>query len=561
VTIRFAFYGRVSTEDNQDPEASRNWQLARSRALIDKHGSVVEEYFDIGQSRSIPWKRRPAASQLLDVIRDGAQFEAVVIGEPQRAFYGNQYGLTFPVFVHYGIGLWVPEVGGAIDPDAEAHDLIMSVFGGMSKGERNRIKIRVRTAMAAQAHVEGRFLGGRPPYGYRLADAGPHPNPAKAADGRRLRVLDPDPVAGPVVKRIFTEYLDGLGIFTIAEGLTSDGIPCPSAHDPARNRHRSGAAWSKGAIRVILGNPRYTGRQVWNKQRKDEVLIDVDDVALGHESRLRWNDRDAWVWSSEVVHEPLIGVDDFQNAQDMLAGGGRAKSRTRERVRRPYVLRGLVHCGVCERRMQGQWNHNRPYYRCRYPREYALANTVDHPGNVYVAEDDVLPALDGWLAGLFEPEQIERTVEVMVRSQPDSRSDPAATDAARVAAECDTKLARYRAALEAGTDPALVAMWTAEVQAHRAAALARVRVRTRTQQEPMNETEIRELIEALGEVRAVLGRAATDDRAAVYRQLGLRLTYVPEIRTVRAAIEFSAHSWGYGLCPRGDLNPHALLGH
>lgn len=53
------------------------------------------------------------------------------------------------------------EVGGPIDPDSEAHDLIMSVFGGMSKGERNRIKIRVRAAMAAQARIEGRYLGGR----------------------------------------------------------------------------------------------------------------------------------------------------------------------------------------------------------------------------------------------------------------------------------------------------------------------------------------------------------------------------------------------------------------
>ena len=33
----------------------------------------------------------------------------------------------------------------------------MSVFGGMSKGERSRIKIRVRSAMAAQAGVEGEF--------------------------------------------------------------------------------------------------------------------------------------------------------------------------------------------------------------------------------------------------------------------------------------------------------------------------------------------------------------------------------------------------------------------
>ncbi|MGH3664900.1 MAG: hypothetical protein ACRDU8_02210 [Egibacteraceae bacterium] len=38
---------------------------------------------------------------------------------------------------------------------------MMSLYGGMSKGERNRIKIRVRAAMAAQAATEGRFLGGR----------------------------------------------------------------------------------------------------------------------------------------------------------------------------------------------------------------------------------------------------------------------------------------------------------------------------------------------------------------------------------------------------------------
>ncbi len=162
--IRFAFYGRVSTEDQQDPEASQTWQLSRARTLTDPHGEIVTEYFDVGRSRSLPWKRSPEANLLLTALRDPDRgFDAVVIGEPHRAFYGNQYSLIHPVFEHYQVTLWVPEVGGPIDPTSEAHDLSMSVFGGMSKGERNRIKIRVRTATATQATTEDRFLGGRPP--------------------------------------------------------------------------------------------------------------------------------------------------------------------------------------------------------------------------------------------------------------------------------------------------------------------------------------------------------------------------------------------------------------
>ena len=131
---------------------SEQSQLTRARTLIEpRGGQIVAEFFDIDKSRSIPPARRPRASALLAALADPNRgFEAVVVGEPQRAFYGNQFGNTFPVFAHYGVPLWVPEVGGPIDPDNEAHDLIMSVFGGVSKGERNRIKIRVSTAMAAR---------------------------------------------------------------------------------------------------------------------------------------------------------------------------------------------------------------------------------------------------------------------------------------------------------------------------------------------------------------------------------------------------------------------------
>src|SRR5690606_7574067 len=135
----------------------------------------------------------------------------------------------------------------------------------------------------------------------------------------------------------------------IAEGLTADGILSPSAHDRARNPHRqsSGGAWSKIAIRAILQNPRYTGRQVWNRQRRDEVLIDVNDVALGHETKMRWNDRDEWVWSEQPTHEPLVSTEQFEAAQLVFAGAQRSHVRREKVTRGPYVLSGMVRCAIC----------------------------------------------------------------------------------------------------------------------------------------------------------------------------------------------------------------------
>ncbi len=558
MTVRFVFCGRVSTEDQQDPVASRNWQLARARALVEQHGEIVAEYFDVGQSRSIPWKRRPQASLLLQALKDPARgFDAVVIGEPQRAFYGNQYGLTFPVFVHYGVQLWVPEVGGAIDPESEAHDLVMSVFGGMSKGERNRIKIRVRSAMSAQAQLEGRYLGGRPPYGYRLADAGPHPNPAKAADGRRLHRLEPDPACADVVRRIFAEYISGRGRLAIATGLTRDGIPCPSMNDPERNRHRRNTAWAKSAVGAILMNPRYTGYEVWKKQRKDEVLIDVDDVALGHETKMRWNAPADWVWSNEPAHEPIINMETFERAQRIRLAGGRGQVKERQKTANRYVLKSLIHCGLCERRMQGQYSHGEAYYRCRYSNDFGLPDATAHPRNLYVREQDVLGALDDWLNLAFAPHRLAESIRELHDAQPDV--DPAIAAAERTIKACDAKLKQHRRALEAGADPALVAQWMREVQTQRADAVRQTQARPTDRR--LSTDEIASLITSLGDSRKVLASADIDDKAALYKRLGLKLTYLPGQRTVRAEANVDPQMWGYGLCPRGDLNPHALVGH
>jgi site-specific DNA recombinase len=192
--LRFAFYGRVSTEDHQDPVTSRARQLTLAIGLVAGYGRVVAEFFDAGQSRTIPWARRPEAARLMAAMADPERgFDAIVVGEYDRAFYGGQYGQMAPLFEHYGIQLWTPEAGGPVDFAAADHELLMVAMGLAAKREFTRTRIRVRTTLAAQSLEQGRYLGGRPPYGYRLADAGPHPNKAQAAWGRRAHRLDPDP--------------------------------------------------------------------------------------------------------------------------------------------------------------------------------------------------------------------------------------------------------------------------------------------------------------------------------------------------------------------------------
>jgi hypothetical protein len=108
---------------------------------------------------------------------------------------------------------------------------------------------------------------------------------------------------------MFAQRLAGHSVARIARALNEAGLPCPSAADPARNPHRPGTAWTLGAVTSILGNPRYTGRQVWNRQRTDTELADPADIALGHRQVQRWNLPDGWVISARPAHPGLVSED------------------------------------------------------------------------------------------------------------------------------------------------------------------------------------------------------------------------------------------------------------
>ena len=133
-----------------------------------------------------------------------------------------------------------------MDPADPAHSALVALLGAKAKHEVVRARHRTLAAMRAQTVEQGRFLGGRPPYGYRLVDAGPHPNRAEAAWGRRLHRLGP-------------------GCGDCGPRAVDD---CP----PLKGRslaggNRVGGMWSVTTVKTILSNPRYAGREVWNRRQ------------------------------------------------------------------------------------------------------------------------------------------------------------------------------------------------------------------------------------------------------------------------------------------------------
>lgn len=83
-----------------------------------------------------------------------------------------------------------------------------------------------------------------------------------------------------------------------------------------------------------------------------------------------------------VVLVGLVAV-----AVTLLAAHGRRQVDRKPRTTaRPYVLRGLLFCGLCQRRMQGTWNNGRAHYRCNAGGQQGQAND-GHPRSLYVREE------------------------------------------------------------------------------------------------------------------------------------------------------------------------------
>jgi DNA invertase Pin-like site-specific DNA recombinase len=409
--VRFALYGRVSTVEYQDAESSLGWQRDSATDVIAGRGRIVAEFFDVGYSRTVPCARRRQAARLLEAVTNPARgFDAVIVGESERAFTGTQLLHLAQVFLAHGVQVWLPEADGPVDLADPAHQALIMRLGERARREVARARHRTTAAMRAQARDQGqgRYLGGRPPYGYRLVDAGPHSNAAHAAWGRRLQRLDLDPATADTVRWIFAQRLTGRSLAGIARDLNDRGVPCPSEADRSRNRHRHGRVWTLQAVRSIVANLRYTGRRVWNRQHIQYRRTDGGRVRVE-----QWNPADQGVVSARPAHPALVSEADFVAVQAV-----RSTRAAVDGASRTYRLAGLLQCGICGRRLDSHWVNNCPgyRYRCRH------GHTSDRPANdhadrdaIYLREDELLQDLASALRPGSGPPPVPQEVPAILR--------------------------------------------------------------------------------------------------------------------------------------------------
>lgn len=387
--LPFAFYARLSTKEHQDPDSSCQWQRECASDVIADAGTVVAEYLDVGCSRRRAWPNRPQASRLLAAVSLPARsFDAVAVGEYERAFAGRQVFTIAELLREHAVQLWLPETLGPVDLDDPAHRAVLIELGARSMREVQRARRRATEAMRVQTRDQGRYLGGRPPYGYRLVPAGPHPTASHARWGRHQLRLDPDPVTAAHVRWIFAQRLQGRSMSSIARDLNQRSVPCPSAHDQARNSHRHTDRWAVTTIAAILGNPRYTGRQVWNRQPAEHK----QDTATG--SKPSRNSRREWVISRRPAHPGLVDESDFVAAQAVSA-----VARPADGSPRRYRLVGVLRCAACGRRMTSHWANGRAWYRCRHGGRSSAPTVPGTPRGIYLREDRLLHDLETVLRG------------------------------------------------------------------------------------------------------------------------------------------------------------------
>nr|WTB34834.1 hypothetical protein OG781_39930 [Streptomyces sp. NBC_00830] len=161
----------------------------------------------------------------------------------------------------------------------------------------------------------------------------------------------------------------------------------------------------------------------------------------------------------------------------------------------------------------------------------ALHPGLDHPRTVNLREDVVCQALDAWIACAFAPGRLTATLTALshasiaasTAASTAQMQTPEQRQARQAIKECERRLARYQAALEAGADPAVVTQWINEAQRDKEAAkskLATLPVVPRKTEPPLTNDQIRAMTKRLGDIAQGIHVADADKKGPTLRSPG-----------------------------------------
>jgi site-specific DNA recombinase len=517
---RFAWYGRLSTKDKQDPTLSFPSQRQECEAKVaELGGRIVCEFTDQETGRR---DDRVGWSDLVREAkeRDARRFDAVIIYATSRLSRDLFHALTYErEMTRAGVEVFYALTAG--DQTSPEGRLIRHMFQALDQFEVEKLGREVRRGQTENTK-QGYRNGGRAPYGYRLRHE-PHPDPARARAGDTKSRLVREPEQAPVIAEMFQRFLSGSGYAEIANHLNRPGGPPPPRHVDSK-RNTSGK-WSKTTIRAMLENPVYTGRLYWNR-------LDFRGVKQGEGPLIR-RDAEEWV-EAQRRHEALVSEEDFERVQMEIKARstGSGGNRRRRQQKRFYLLRGIVHCATGHNplRMQGKSRKGNTYYACGYRRSYGdtAAEAAGHGKWQYVREDNLIALVDAFFGTrVFGPERLEhfRGQASTLAAETESKDGAERARAADQLTDVEHRIERQLAAIEAGVDPALVGERIRALKAERQEIEALVTQLDRDNRhgDHLDAEESTAILESLPDLSKALKEADPELRRAVFEAFRLRV--------------------------------------
>jgi DNA invertase Pin-like site-specific DNA recombinase len=199
-------YCRVSTTMQAEDGESLDVQQRQIAGYAMQHGLIVEKVFiERGVSGSKPLSERAEGSALLAALKPG---DAVITAKLDRMFRSALDALAvLGDLKAHGVALHMIDLGGDVTGNGISK-LVFTILSAVAEAERDRTRERIIDVKRDQRQ-RGRYLGGKPPFGWRVGDAG---------------ALEPIPEQQAAIKRMHALRAAGRSLMAISEELKASGV-------------------------------------------------------------------------------------------------------------------------------------------------------------------------------------------------------------------------------------------------------------------------------------------------------------------------------------------------